>query len=772
MPWLSALDGRRRTAHPSVMMTRLPLLALALFLLAVPASAETVQPVAGQGWWAFTPAEDRFDPASKLDLRYLNEGHAGEHGFIRLSEDGESFVRGDGLPIRFWGGTVSAEGSRADIDRMARFLAKRGVNMVRWHGNLAPTNRRDSKITDINETALDQLFYLVAAMKKEGIYVTVSPYWAFFDRMHDESGARTQPNWPVPRNPEANTTTGLLFYDPVMIDAYRNWMDALFLRENPYTGKALRDEPAIAVFQIQNEDSLLFWTFNDIKGADRDQLELAFGHWLRQRYPTLQDAKIAWDGAEAKGALNPDRPDQGMMALPNIHELTQASPEGVQGRRYADTTQFLTETMYRFNRGMQHWLRYELAVTSLINAGNWRTASMERLNDAERYSYTSTDVVAVNRYVTGRHEDTVSWAVKKGDSYTDVSTLTDPGSFPLAVKQPAGHAMMVTESLWVPPTAYESEAPFLVSALQSLGGVDAYYWFHLGDTGAWDQPRSANGYLPSIGKWIANSPMTLGQFPAAALMYRQGYVDPAPAAVVEHRTLDDLWQRKTPLIAEEGGFDPNRDSAPYVRSGAGTVSPLAYLTGPVKVTYDSDAKDEIVDLSGQIDGSRRTVTSLGGALTWNYGDGIARLDTPKAQGVTGFLGKTREFSLSDVRIVSDNAYATYLAVSLDGVQLRDSRKVLIQIGTQARPAGWIDTDAAWTDGDGKAVTGREIKEHGAAPWLVADTRATVHIANPALKRATVLDANGMATVSAGARSSANGITVSLPANSLYVLLEP
>lgn len=754
-------------------MTRLPHLAAILALLAAPVAADTVQPVAGQGWWAFAPAEDSFDPASKLDLRYLNEAYAGEHGFIRLSDDGESFARGDGQPIRFWGGTVSAEGSHEDIDRMARFLAKRGVNMVRWHGNLAPTDRRDSQITDINEKALDQLFYLIAAMKKEGIYVTVSPYWAFFDRMRDDTGARTQPNWPLPRNPGANSTTGLLFYDPLMIEAYRSWMDALFLRENPYTGKALREEPAVAVFQIQNEDSLLFWTFNQIQGADRDKLEHEFGDWLKQKYPTLEAAKAAWEGAEARGAPHPDRPDQGMMALPNIYELTQAQPEGGLGRRYADTTQFLTHTMYRFNRGMQHWLRYELAVTSLINAGNWRTASMERLNDAERYSYTSTDVIAVNRYVTGRHEsDTAGWAIKTGDRYTDVSTLTDPGSFPLAVKQPTGHPMMVTESLWVPPTAYESEAPFLVSAMQSLGGVDAYYWFHLGGKGSWDQPRSANGYLPSIGKWIANSPMTLGQFPAAALMYRQGYIDPAPAAVVEHRTLDELWRRDVPLIAEEGGFDPNRDGAPYAKGGAGTVSPLAYLTGPVKVTYDSAAQDAVTDLAPQIDAGKTTVTSLGGALTWNYGDGIAWLDTPKAQGVTGFLKKRGHFNLSDVEIAAGNPYGTLLVVSLDGLPLRDSRKVLVQVGTQARPTGWTDTEATWTEADGKTVTGRRIADHGGAPWLVADSQFGIRLSNRGLKRATLLDANGMATGTVEVTTAANGTLVTLPVTTMYMVLEP
>ena len=265
--------------------------------------------------------------------------------------------------------------------------------------------------------------------------------------------------------------------------------------------------------------------------------------------------------------------------------------------------------------------------------------------------------------------------------------------------------------------------------------------------------------------------MTLGQFPAAALMYRQGYIDPAPDAVVEHRTLDELWQRKVPLIAEEGGFDPNRDSTPYARNSSDSiVSPLAYLTGPVKVTYDSVGKDQVVDLSQQM--GTGTVTSLGGALTWNYADGIARLDTPKAQGVSGFLGKTRTFALKDIEIVSDNVYAMVLVVSLDGLPLRDSRKVLIQTGTQGRPTGWVDKPATWTDPEGKAVTGREIAEHGTAPWLIADTKVTVHIANTALKRTTVLDANGMATRAAGISSSEGGITVALPHDSLYVVVEP
>jgi arabinogalactan endo-1,4-beta-galactosidase len=59
----------------------------------------------------------------------------------------------------------------------ARFLAKRGVNMVRLHGHLEPKDK-NAKLTDVDAKAIDEAWKLVAAMKKEGIYVTISPYWS------------------------------------------------------------------------------------------------------------------------------------------------------------------------------------------------------------------------------------------------------------------------------------------------------------------------------------------------------------------------------------------------------------------------------------------------------------------------------------------------------------------------------------------------------------------------------------------------------------------
>src|SRR5579862_2013553 len=114
--------------------------------------------------WAFQPARDDFSSEALLDLRGLNEKVAGDHGFIGRSKDGNDFVFGDGTSARFW--AVNDGAFDRDLDRHARFLAKRGINMVRFHCNITPTN---DDLMDIDKTDRDHLWRGVAAMKKQGI---------------------------------------------------------------------------------------------------------------------------------------------------------------------------------------------------------------------------------------------------------------------------------------------------------------------------------------------------------------------------------------------------------------------------------------------------------------------------------------------------------------------------------------------------------------------------------------------------------------------------
>src|SRR2546421_3132338 len=75
--------------------------------------------------WPFNPPHDKYAADCLLDLRSMNEQTAGEHGPIALSQDGMSFVRGDGQPIRFWAANAGGQNSTEAIEDQIRFLAKK-----------------------------------------------------------------------------------------------------------------------------------------------------------------------------------------------------------------------------------------------------------------------------------------------------------------------------------------------------------------------------------------------------------------------------------------------------------------------------------------------------------------------------------------------------------------------------------------------------------------------------------------------------------------------
>ena len=192
--------------------------------------------------------------------------------------------------------------------------------------------------------------------------------------------------------------------------------------------------------------------------------------------------------------------------------------------RLADQAEFIGRLMFEFNSEIAHYLREELGCRQLINAGNWRTADQVILDDVERWSYTANDVIGKNHYFAGLHNGlNVGWQVLPGQTFTSKSFTTNPYIAPLSVRQVVGRPFIVPESLWVPPNPYRAEGPMIVAAQSCLTGLDVFFWFN---TNALEwQPPGVTGM-----KWTFAEPMTLGQFPAAALLFRMGYVREGPSS--------------------------------------------------------------------------------------------------------------------------------------------------------------------------------------------------------------------------------------------------
>ena len=716
--------------------------------------------------WAFTPKPDEFSPNALLDLRFLNEKTAGESGYLKVSPDGD-FLLGNGKPVRFWA-VNSGVGrdfpfqprplgrqTEPDLARHARFLAKRGVNMIRLHTHINPDPKQPVESIDTKER--DYIWRAVAAFRKEGIYTTLSPYWAI--------QARIGKDWGISTGGQGNAAA-LLFFEPKLQKAYRDWLRQLLVPKNPYSGVSLALDPSLGVLSLQNEDSLLFWTINGLKGEPRQILGEQFGSWLKSKYGSIAAAAKRWDGTSSPE----DKFDQGFVDFLNVWELTQARTGG-QSVRIGDQLEFWTETMRKFNADTVAFLRDDLGYKGLVNAGNWRTADTVRLNDAERYSYTSTDVDAVNHYFGGIHKGpNEGWAVMNGDKFTNDSALKQPWLLPTNLKQTVGRPIMITESSWVMPNGNAAEGPFLTSAYQSLNGVDAFFWFATGDD-EWSHPTSANGYQPSQAKWVMGNPDMLGTFPGAALMYRMGYIKRGTPVVVEKRMLADVWARKIPLISEESGFDPNRDNGDVAgkSNAVAAIDPRAFLIGPVQVRFGDGSQSVTHSLSPYVNGPE--IKSNTGEITLNTLLGACTVDSPSAQGVSAWFENQATFKLSTVTFSSQNPFGAAVAVSMDGQPLATSRKILVQYATESRPTGWKDKAVQIQLDGGKSVPGREVVDFGKAPWAVVSAKLEVRVKNPFVTKGIVLDMNGNAVREISLSRSSQGVSgFSFPSDAMYVVL--
>ncbi len=411
--------------------------------------------------WAFHPGKDPFKADALFDLRSLNEKTAGEKGFVRLSADGSGFLLGDGTPVRFWAvdDTVYRK-TNAELAYHARFLAKFGVNMVRMHGSFSPKGK-GTKITDFDKEEIDRAWRLVAAMKKQGIYTTISPYWA--------SGGHTgtAASWGIEGHGDKADLWGLLFFRDDLKAGYKAWTKALLTRRNPYTGIALGKDPAVAILQIQNEDSLFFWTLQGLKPPQMALLGKEIRRVARQEVPH------AGRRPRRLGQLQGGR--RRLRQLQGRHSVELAHDPADEGRRRQTHARPGTNSWQRcrgaFMRRSAEYFRKDLGCKQLVNASNWVTADPEKLNDVERWTYTANDVVAVNKYYAGgpHNGPNAGWRIDPNDFFEGRSALKNPTALPTSLKQVVGHPTMITESCWVYPLAYESEGPFLIAA---YGGPD------------------------------------------------------------------------------------------------------------------------------------------------------------------------------------------------------------------------------------------------------------------------------------------------------------
>ena len=295
---------------------------------------------------------------SPTDVSWLNEKPAGARGFVRVR--GEGFVVGAGKPIRFWGVNLNFNGvfpTKEDAPRIARRLAKFGFNAARLHhyeGNVAPAgiwkaagigSSRLAFPREFDANALDRMDFFIAELIKNGIYINLNLHVARKTTEADGvAGAAQMPD----------KDKGANYFDEKLIALQNDFSRAILTRVNPYTTRALKDEPGVCAVEVVNENSLLgLWLDGDWRAppAVNDALRTRWNAWLHEKYSELS-LRAAWtesnDSLHYKNlldypipntVLNPNAPDaRAVVGTNSLGRLSLATVTGARGSLFIDGT--------------------------------------------------------------------------------------------------------------------------------------------------------------------------------------------------------------------------------------------------------------------------------------------------------------------------------------------------------------------------------------------------------------------------------------------------
>lgn len=667
---------------------------------------------ADEGFFPFEPDRDPYKP-TPLSMRHLNETVAGERGWVRA--DGSRFVQGpDNTPVRFWAlntGMESIRKDRAAVDEQARFFAKRGINLVRIHGGIW----RDNDFTQVDLQLLDQILYYVAAMKREGIYVKLSTYFPLWLRF--DAGTPGFPGYPDGgQHPFA-----IQFFNERFQEIQRNWFRTLLTTPNPYADNVpLAKDPAVAMVEIVNEDSYFFWTFTPYRNVPAPQmaiLEKQFGDFLAQRYGSLQQAFAALGNERVRGDdLAAGR--AGFLDLPVM--FGQKSPRGQA------QAEFLARHQRDYFLSMRKFLKDDLGYQGLVSASNWTVADQRTLMPLEKWS-NALDFLDRHGYWSGPHEGERSgYSISTGDRFDDRSALIGPASTPVYETLWMDLPSTLSEVNWTAPNRFRAEFPVLAALYATLQGNDAFFFF----------ATSEQGFAQTINKFTISSPVIAAQWPATSLIYRKQLVDEAGTALRIDSRLADLFALKGAPVATSVNLDMNRFAGvPASQAARDEINPLYFLVGRVESAItETGGPTTGVDLSKYVDPAARTVTSLTGQLTWDFGKGIVSVRAPKANGAVGFLSKTDRHDLAVLQLQTPLEYASVLLVSLDDQPLETSGRMLLQVMTDEKQYGFS------APGTGT----RPIVSLGSAPMTVRKIDGNISLSRPDASqlRITKLDFHG------------------------------
>lgn len=200
------------------------------------------------------PYHHEIEPGSVLDFSALLDAPAGRHGPVVCRNGQLEFRDVPGQPVRLYGTNLSGTANYLSHEWATAFAeraARMGFNLIRLHHHDNDLGNHGKDWWTFNQTRQDQLDFLIAELKRRGIYITT-----------DLFVSRAIPPGAIPEHPgkghlrKFDEFKAMVY---ILDSAYREWQR--FSREflthvNPYTGLALKDDPVLATLNLVNEGNI------------------------------------------------------------------------------------------------------------------------------------------------------------------------------------------------------------------------------------------------------------------------------------------------------------------------------------------------------------------------------------------------------------------------------------------------------------------------------------------------------------------------------------
>ncbi len=562
-----------------------------------------------------------------VDLSFLNQAEipAGKHGFLKAV--GDKLVFNDGTQARFWGANLTAYAlfgtPKEEVRQQAKRLSQLGFNLVRLHHHDSPWvdpnifgTGQASNANVLDPAMLDKLDWWIKCLKDEGIYVWLDMHAQRFLNKGDNITAFDE----ISRGKPNADLKGYNYVNASIQQSMKDFSRAYLGHINRYTGVAYKDDSAIAVILITNENDITFH----------------FGNSL------LPDKQVPWHN------------EQYMQEAKNFASKTGLNANLVWRSWVPGAAKyFLNDLEYRFNVDMISYLHSIGVKVPIVTTSTWGNDPLSSLP-----ALTAGDMIDVHSY--GGVDE-----IEKNPIYS--ANMVDW----LSAAQVTGKPLSVSEWNVSPyPVSGRYNIPMFIAANASHQGWDAVMLY------AYSQEPLTGAGKPS--NWHAyNDPALLATLPAAALMYRQGHVKEATSIYTLKIDKDQFFdQIKSPqnslairTATELGKLTismPQTNKLPWLKQ----------TPAPVGTQVITDPDQSLIPLAAT------EALSVTGELKRNWEKGIYTINTPYTQAAMGWIGG-HKLTLSDVEIVVANKNATIAVQSLDGKPIKLSRRIYVTVKAQS-----------------------------------------------------------------------------------------